>query len=97
MNKNRYHHPHTADLRRLGYGDIADAFEADASSAESLPLTDDHHADQALERRIRAAAKALVEAHPLGSTLRPLIERMEVRYHRRIWTHHYAPACGQKD
>lgn len=91
MSKTLHHHEHTADLRRMGYGDIADAFEATGSSSESLPLTNDHHADQALERRIRAAATALAEAYPWGSTLRPLIERMEVRYHRRIWTHHYAP------
>jgi hypothetical protein len=91
MNNTLYQHPHTADLRRMGYGDIADAFEASGSSSESLPLTDDYRADQALERRIRAAAKSLVEAYPLGSTLRPLIEHMERSYHRRIWTHHYAP------
>lgn len=93
----QHHHPHTADLRRMGYGDIADAFEATGSSSESLPLTEDHRADQALERRIRAAATALAEAFPLGSTLRPLIERMELRYHRRMWTHHYAPQPTAKE
>ena len=86
-----YQHPHTADLRRLGFSDIAAAFEATASSSESLPVTDDHNIDQALERRIDAAAKALVEEFPQGSTLRPILERMARQYHKRVWAHHFAP------
>lgn len=90
MSKSIYHHVHTADLRRLGFGDIADAYEASASTSDSLPITDDCNADQALEKRINEAAKALADEFPQGSTLRPEIERMARRYHRRMWTHHYS-------
>lgn len=92
MSKSIYHHTHTADLRRLGFGDIADAYEASASTSDSLPITNDHNVDQALESRINAAAKALAneDEFPQGSTLRPEIERMARRYHRRIWLHHYS-------
>lgn len=78
----KHQHPHTEYLRAWGYGDIADAFEEDASSANSLLIPEDWVEATRFERRIDDAAKALSQL-PGGSTLREAIERMARRYHKR--------------
>lgn len=77
----KYRHPHTEHLRAWGYGDIADAFEEDASSASTLPIPEDWVEASKFEGRIDDAAKALSQL-PGGSTLREVIERMARRYHK---------------
>ena len=65
-----YHHPHLEDLRGAGFADVADAFAQDASSAILNRADASWH--------IRRACKFLREL-PQGSTLIPMLQRMERR------------------
>jgi hypothetical protein len=79
-----YQHPHTALLREWGYADIADAFEAEGSSGDSLlPLPAKWMDQERIAARIYYAGRKL-GAVSFGSTLRPLIERMHRRYRQRM-------------
>jgi hypothetical protein len=70
-----YHHPHLEDLRGAGFADVADAFAQDASSAIL------NRADAS--RHIRRACKFLREL-PQGSTLIPMLQRMERRNYEKL-------------
>lgn len=78
----RHSHSHTEYLRAWGYDDIAEAFETSGSSSESIPVPSDWAEAARIQSRIRQAAKALSQL-PQGSTLRPLLERMERCFYNR--------------
>ena len=70
-----YHHPHLEDLRGAGFADVADAFAQDASSAIL------NRADAS--RHIERACRFLGDL-PQGSTLIPMLQRMERRNYEKV-------------